>query len=215
MLTSLCRYDAIVFDFDGTLIDSAPIKTEAFGKLYESYGEKIVHEVIAWHKQHEGISRFVKFRYWHENLLNKPYTEEVGLALSRNFSRLVMDEIVKAPYVAGAGYFLEKYYQKLPLFIASGTPIIELNEIIDRRNMQPYFKGVYGSPTSKENILKKILIDNKWSPKRILMVGDAISDWEGAVAVGADFFGIQVNESGSLPKGCVSSKNLENLDYYL
>lgn len=215
MLNNPCRYDAIVFDFDGTLIDSAHIKTWAFGKLFECYGEDIVREVTAWHRRHEGISRFIKFRYWHEHLLGKLYTEEIGASLSNSFSQLVVDEIVKAPYVAGAMPFLEKYYQKLPLYIASGTPTSELHQILERRHMRHYFKGIYGSPETKENILRKISIDNKWLPKRILMVGDAISDWESAVAVGTDFFGIQVDEIGILPNECVISRSLENLNQYL
>ena len=59
----LYRYDAIVFDFDGTLVNSNEIKTWAFGELYKEYGEKIVQQIIAYQKEHEGISRFVKFRY--------------------------------------------------------------------------------------------------------------------------------------------------------
>ena len=63
----LYRYDAIVFDFDGTLVNSNEIKTWAFGELYKEHGENIVQQIIAYQKEHEGISRFVKFRYWHEN----------------------------------------------------------------------------------------------------------------------------------------------------
>ena len=72
------RYDAIVFDFDGTLVQSNEIKTWAFGELYKENGEKIVQQIITYHKKHEGVSRFVKFRYWNENLLGQSYTEEIG-----------------------------------------------------------------------------------------------------------------------------------------
>ena len=67
-----CRYNAIVFDFDGTLVKSNEIKTCAFGELYKEHGEKIVQQIMAYNKEHERVSRFVKFRYWHENLLDQP-----------------------------------------------------------------------------------------------------------------------------------------------
>ena len=45
------RYDAIVFDFDGTLVKSNEIKTWAFGELYEEHGEKVVQQIIAYNKE--------------------------------------------------------------------------------------------------------------------------------------------------------------------
>ena len=91
------RYDAIVFDFDGTLVESNKVKAWAFGKLYEDYGEAIVQQVIAYHREHEGISCFVKFRYWHEHLLHQHYTEEIGENLPQSYSELVLDAIIQAP----------------------------------------------------------------------------------------------------------------------
>ena len=79
------KYDAIVFDFDGTLVDSNEIKSRAFGKLYKSYGEEIVRKVVDYHSQHEGISRFIKFKYWQEILLGQPYTDELGEQLSLSY----------------------------------------------------------------------------------------------------------------------------------
>ena len=46
------RFDAIVFDFDGTLVKSSEVKTWAFGKLYEEYGEDIVRQVISYQNKH-------------------------------------------------------------------------------------------------------------------------------------------------------------------
>ena len=209
------QYDAIVFDMDGTLVDSKQTKACAFGKLYEKYGNEVVKQVVEWHTQHEGISRFVKFKHWQETLLNQPYTEALGESLSNAFSQLVVDAVVQTSYIHGAQVFLEEYYQELPLFVASGTPDLELKEIINRRGMQHYFQKVYGSPMTKADILETIIIDNKWVPERVLMVGDALADWEGADAVGADFLGIQASEKGLLSGKGILLQNLENMSQYL
>ena len=48
-----CRYNAIVLDFDGTLVKSNEIKTWAFGELYKEHGEKIVQQIVAYNKEDE------------------------------------------------------------------------------------------------------------------------------------------------------------------
>ena len=63
------KYDAVVFDFDGTLVQSNEIKKWAFGKLYEKYGEDSVRQVTDYHAENAGISRFIKFRHCHEHLM--------------------------------------------------------------------------------------------------------------------------------------------------
>ena len=182
----LYRYDAIVFDLDGTLVQSNEIKTWAFGALYKEHGENIVQQIIAYHQEHEGVSRFVKFRYWHEDLLGQSYTKEIGENLSRTYSQLVLEAMVKAPYVEGALEFLKKHYQHIPLFVASGTPETELREIIKLRFMPHFFQGIYGSPATKTEILRRILAECMFNPEQILMVGDALTDWEGAKGVKAN-----------------------------
>jgi len=207
------RYDAIVFDFDGTLVNSNKIKTLAFGELYKEHGENIVRQIISYNKEHEGVSRFVKFRYWHEDLLGQPYTKEIGKYLSRTYSQLVFDAVVQAPYVEGALEFLKKHYQHIPLFVASGTPEPELREIIKHRSIPHFFQGVYGSPATKIEILKGILVKHKLYPEQVLMVGDALTDLEGAQGVGAEFIGIQsVKSSNIFPSTKILLKYLSELD---
>ena len=208
-LISKYRYDAIVFDFDGTLIDSADIKTLAFAKLYEPYGEEIVHKVLMWHKQHQGVSRFVKFRHWQENILGQPYSDELGAQLSKQFSKLVFNAVVQAPLIEGVLAFLEQYHQQIPLYIASATPESELLDIVRQREMAVYFQGVYGAPAIKKDILLQIIQENQWVAQRVLMVGDSISDWEGANAVGAQFLGVAARENNSLPISCMTIKNFK------
>ena len=208
-----CRYNAIVFDFDGTLVKSNEIKTWAFGELYKEHGEKIVQQIVAYNKEHEGVSRFVKFRYWHENLLDQPYTKDIGEKLSRTFTKSVFDAVVQAPYTEGALEFLKKHYKHVPLFVASGIPEQELREIIKHRSIPHFFQGIYGSPATKIEILQGILSKRMLSPEQLLMVGDSLTDWEGAQGVGAEFIGIHSGKSSSIfPSTKILLKNFTELD---
>ena len=183
------KYDAIIFDFDGVLAESVDVKTRAFESLYAEYGDRIVEQVRDYHLQHGGISRFEKFRYYHEVLLGKTLTKDEENQLGDRFSQYVEDAVVKSVYVAGAYNFLENYYQSIPLFVASGTPDDELKRIVSRRNMAHYFISVHGSPAKKGDIIQDILTKHSFNPDHVLMIGDAIADYEGAIAAGIKFMG--------------------------
>lgn len=183
------KYDAIIFDFDGVLAESVDVKTRAFEALYAEYGDRIVEQVRDYHLQHGGISRFEKFRYYHEVLLGKTLTKDEENQLGDRFSQYVEDAVVESVYVAGAYNFLENYYQSIPLFVASGTPDVELKRIVSRRNMAHYFISVHGSPVKKGDIIQDILTKHSFNPDHVLMIGDAIADYEGAIAAGVKFMG--------------------------
>lgn len=204
------KYDAIVFDFDGVLVESVDVKTQAFGALYAEYGDRIVDQVKAYHLQHGGISRFDKFRYYHEVLLGKDLTKDEEAKLGDRFSQYVEDAVVDAAYVSGAYELLESNYQSTPLFVASGTPDQELKRIVSRRNMAHYFVSVHGSPAKKGVIIQDILSKYDFDPDRVLMVGDAIADYEGAIAAGVKFVGrvLQYPETDPFPIGTIVLSDL-------
>ena len=52
----------IAFDFDGVLVESVDVKTKAYARLFEEYGEGVVSRVVDYHLTNGGVSRFVKFR---------------------------------------------------------------------------------------------------------------------------------------------------------
>src|SRR5687768_6679568 len=43
------RFDAVVLDFDGVLVESVDVKTRAFARLYSRYGSDVEAEVVAYH----------------------------------------------------------------------------------------------------------------------------------------------------------------------
>jgi len=170
---------AIIFDFDGVILESTEVKIDAFRELFCGYPDRL-KEVLAYHIEQGGISRFVKFRYIYKNILKKELTKEQEAELGRKFTELALDKVLKVPYVPGAKEFLEKKRSQYKFFIASGTPDAELNEVITRRKMGKYFDGVYGSPETKSDIIRKIRKDHRLDKEEIVFIGDANSDRQAA-----------------------------------
>lgn len=183
-------WQAIIFDFDGVVVESGKIKTQAFAELYRPYGADIVEKVVQFHNQNGGMSRYHKFRHFQQHYLNKPpLSEAEEKKLDILFSELVVEAVIAAEPVPGAIELICHQAEKIPLFVASGTPDSELKVIVERRGLMPYFKAVSGAPVLKKTIIAEILSTYGLKPESVLMIGDAIADLEGAQANNTAFLG--------------------------
>ena len=193
--------DAIIFDFDGVLVESVDIKTQAFAALYADHGEKIVAQVEDYHLRHGGQSRFEKFRYFQAEIVGGPPLEDSDVAdLASRFSRLVIDRVVLAPMVRGAQEFLDQCRSRMPLFIVSGTPTSELAEILERRELRQYFRDFKGSPGTKAEHVRELLREYEIDAGRCVVFGDAMADYGGAVANDVKFLGrVAENDENRFP----------------
>lgn len=199
----LTAFQAIIFDFDGVIAESGDIKTQAFAALYRPHGAEIIAEVVKYHTQNGGLSRYNKFRYFQQQLLNRPpLTPEEEQALDRRFSELVVEAVIAAEAVPGANELIQQQYSRIPLFVASGTPETELRIIVERRGLAGYFQQVRGAPKLKETLIAEILADHALNPEHVLMIGDAMADYAGAQANGTAFLGrVRPGDSNPFPPG--------------
>lgn len=178
---TITDWQAIIFDFDGVVVESGDIKTQAFANLYRAHGEAVMTEVVRYHRLHGGMSRYQKFHYFQRYLLEKPpLTPDEERQLDRLFSELVVEAVIASEAVPGAAELIRKESARIPLFIASGTPEAELNTIVARRGLTSYFRAVRGSPTPKQMLIADILSSHALSPERVLMIGDALIDYQSA-----------------------------------
>lgn len=180
---------AIAFDFDGVILDSADIKTEAFGELFSAYPEHL-DAILSYHVDNAGISRFVKFAHIYQKILDKPYSEASGIALSQQFSDIVLAKVLQAPMIVGVEDFLEKNKESCPLFIITGTPLEEMLYILDERELAGFFTEVHGVPETKEAAMQDIIGRYCTTPDELLYFGDALSDYRAAQTCGTRFIGI-------------------------
>ncbi|MBL7129817.1 MAG: HAD family hydrolase [Candidatus Omnitrophica bacterium] len=204
---------AIIFDFDGVIAESVDIKTKAFAKLFEQEGEEIVKRVVDYHLSNTGVSRYEKFKHIYKEMLKKTLTEVEFQGLCNKFKNIVVDSVVKAPFVRGAKEFLENYVSKYKFFIASATPQDEIEDIVTQKQLLRYFMGVYGAPKKKTDIAKEIISDNNLLPEEIVYIGDALSDYEAANTNSINFIArINNNEHIFDDIYCIKMENLVNLE---
>lgn len=203
---------AIIFDFDGVIVESVDIKTKAFARLFANEGEDIVSKVVDYHLKNGGVSRFDKFRYYYKEILRRPLSDERFKELCSGFSELVMEEVVKAPYVKGSKEVLDNYSINYQCFVATGTPQEEIDEIIKQRGMGPYFKGVFGAPKKKNVIVREILESFCLKPDEVVFVGDAMSDYQAASDNSIEFIA-RIHNNKSIFNGidCIKIMDLTEL----
>ena len=171
---------AIIFDFDGVIIESVNIKTEAFAEIYRSHGPKVVERVVEHHMANGGMSRFEKFRLYHREFLDIELSDNELSEITNQFSHMVIQKVIKAPYVKGAIEFIDSNYKLFDFFISSATPKNELIEIVEKRRILRYFREIFGSPESKSKQIRKILKKYKYEAIDLVFIGDATNDKEAA-----------------------------------
>ncbi len=170
---------AIMFDFDGVIVESANIKTQAFREMFQGYPEHI-DSIVNYHIKNMGLSRYEKFRHIYEKILCLPLSKEHETKLGEEFSKIVLNKVLNAPFVPGALEFLSNYYRYYYFFLVSGTPKHELLKIAKEKNINKFFQEVHGSPPGKSEIVKDILRRFKLLSSEVLFVGDAESDYNTA-----------------------------------
>ena len=181
-------FSAIILDFDGVILESVDVKTEAFRSLFSHLPDR-VEEIVSYHRGNTGLSRFEKFRYIYDHILGKELSDQEFRGLTERYHALVFEGVIAAPCVEGAGEFLSRFYRSVPLFVVSATPEDELKEIIRQRSMDGFFRDIFGSPRKKSDCILEILERQGLEPGQALFVGDALNDYDTALNLCMPFAG--------------------------
>lgn len=183
-----CGLDAVIFDFDGVIVESMDIKTSAFRRIFSDRVDA-QEAIAALHLQHEGVDRLTKIEMICAEILHEPLSAAQKAALAQRFSEAVIDEVISCPLVDGALALLERWHGLLPMAVASGTPEPELQQIVRRRELDKFFCAVRGSPPGKSQLVGDLLSENGWHTDRVLLIGDAMTDYRAAADHGLRFIG--------------------------
>jgi len=204
-----------VFDFDGTLILSNQIKTDALYVAAAEYRGAADHlrEILA--DPHIG-DRYAIFGALADRLAasgdSNTSTEALALHLVERYGALCTDGVATCPEVPGASQALtDLKNQGLRLYVSSLTPDAPLRDALERRDLMKHFDGVYGSSSSKKENLKSIRCIEDVSWDSVVMIGDADTDCHAARQVGCYFIGVAVGEGNFSQRPLMTVPDLTSL----
>lgn len=167
----------IIYDFDGVLVDSVEIKRRAFFNIFKPFGLEVSSKVYNYHIE-DNRNRFLTIKYGQEIL---GYNDDFYNEMLDKFKRSVVNEVILSTEIPGALDFIKKMSKKgNTQFVMSGTPQGELEQIIKAREWDPYFLGVYGTPTKKEDHIEHVLKHYNIDNRDIIFFGDMMSDYRAA-----------------------------------
>lgn len=186
-------FDLYIFDFDGTLVDSAALKQAAFYDLFpnDAAATDVVSGVLT--EDPEGPRQRVI-----EEMLRRLGRSGNELksqlrALVNRYTELTDQSVGNAPEFPGASEILIALSRcRKRVYVSSNTPEQELKQFLQRRGWLSLLDGIAGSPADKISTARRLLAEQNIDPGRAAIIGDGESDKASADAVGARFFPVRV-----------------------
>jgi phosphoglycolate phosphatase-like HAD superfamily hydrolase len=180
------KYRTLVFDCDGVILDSNRLKTEAFRAIAQPFGDNVAQGLVDFHLANTGASRYLKFSYLLEHLLNVQPTQAQVKILSDAFASRIANSLRICPVASGMDA-LRELVSAAGWMVVSGSDQSELRLLFSERKLDGYFDlGIYGSPDTKDEILKREIIGGSIKFPAVFL-GDSRYDHEAAMRAGLDF----------------------------
>jgi len=200
----------IVFDFDGTLVESNKIKRRVFYEVTKD----LVGADSALDKILSSPNSGDRYNIFNLLITELKLVREVfvsSLQLADSYTRICEYEISRAPEIKGAIKTIKDLKGLgVKVFISSATPESTLKKIIDMRGWKEIIDKSFGSPDGKVEHMRAILLENKLSISEVIYVGDSEIDKSTALLIGCKFIGIGKDWSRFSSKPPVLLSTLEN-----
>ena len=180
------HYDVILFDVDGTLIDSAPGILNTLEEVFTKMGVDVTH---------------VNLRRYLGPPLRKSFGEHFSdpAKIEEATKRYRVSYAAKGCHEGGVYPGVAEMLGRLKaagltLCTATCKPTDVVRPILEEQGLAPYFSFVGGasmdeSRDNKTDVIRHVLAQPVMQGKRVLMVGDRNDDMRGAADCGLDAAG--------------------------
>ena len=183
-------YDYVVFDCDGVLLDSNEIKTQAFRESLPNQPPQLVEELVNYHQETGGVSRYVKLEYFFKHLKGESDDSQCASLVQEAlnlFGSFCYNSLKSCDEIRGVRDTLNKLSNSsIPLAVVSGSDQNELRDILAKRELSGHFEHILGSPKSKIENMSHLENNGFFRTKGVLF-GDSRADLDAAEAFALDF----------------------------
>ena len=182
----LASYHTLVFDCDGVILDSNTLKRDAFYAATKLYGAKYAEQLVSYHIENGGISRYEKFKYFFDRILCVAFDRHKYNEVLDIYANYVKLGLLECQICEGLDV-LRRQTPHANWLIVSGGDQNEIRDVFMNRSIAHFFDGgVFGSPDNKSVILKRE-IENNNIKKNALFFGDSKYDFTASNESGIDF----------------------------
>jgi len=189
-MKNLLNKKNIFWDFDGVLMDSMPVRDRGFELVLHDFPAEEVAQLMEFHRANGGLSRYVKFRYFFEEVRNEPISEEEVTNWASQFSKVMKKELMdKTLLISDSLNFIEANKDSFTMHIVSGSDQTELRYLCKELGIASYFMSINGSPTPKKQLVLDLLQEHKYIKDESVLIGDSMNDFEAAQFNEIDFIG--------------------------
>jgi phosphoglycolate phosphatase len=188
----------VVFDFDGTLVDSNAIKKQGFFAVVANHagGDAMMQRAL---DEVDGDRRAIFDAYVALQAAANSSQVHDAESLVGEYSAYVDTAVAAAAEMPGATALLNGLRRHgKHLFLSSATPVASLQRIVERRGWSHLFDAIFGSPNSKRASLLQIRAATAAPSSALAVVGDGVDDRDSAAALGCPFFAVG-EARGKLP----------------
>lgn len=187
----------VVFDFDGTLIDSNAVKRDMFYTYsrFDSGGVERMQRIL----EHVVGDRYAIWDAYIRERDGVSYHISTVHQIVLDFNKAVNKAIALAPEMPGASTLLHELEKSgLHMAVSSATPLEDLRAVLEQRGWIARFSSVSGSPATKIETLQYLIKTHDVKVEEVAVVGDGEDDRESAGAFGCNFYPVGEGR-GTLP----------------
>jgi phosphoglycolate phosphatase/pyrophosphatase PpaX len=189
------RLKSVIFDMDGTIIDSLPLCVAAFQSALEPIARRSIsdEEVLAsFGPSDEGTIRLIV-----------PDAVEMGLEQYLYHYRRLHPVMCPKPFDGMIGILEGIKAKNIPIGLVTGKGPRSLAITLDELNLGHYFVAIEtGSPlrANKPECLRNILVKFNHSPHETVYIGDTASDISACKEVSIPIYAAAWAQTTDLPK---------------
>jgi phosphoglycolate phosphatase-like HAD superfamily hydrolase len=182
------QISVIFWDFDGVLMNSNPTRDFGFERVLHDFPKEQVEELLAFHRKNGGLSRYVKFRYFFEEVRGEKTNEGDIRLWAARFSEIMRELLVDSNLLIDETLeFVKANQGKFVMHITSGSDQEELRFLCQELKINDLFASIHGSPTPKTELIRSIIESARYDKSECVLIGDSRNDWQAAKENGITF----------------------------
>jgi phosphoglycolate phosphatase-like HAD superfamily hydrolase len=186
----LNNIQTLFWDFDGVIMDSNAVRDLGFIEVLKDYPETEVDALMVFHRDNGGLSRYVKFRHFFEDIRGESINEAEVKTWADKFSVIMMQLLINPDLLIKETFdFIKAKAHQYNMHIVSGSDQTELRQICKSLDIAKYFNSIHGSPTPKNDLVGALLENRSYDKNSCLLIGDSRNDYEAAKVNGIQFMG--------------------------